>query len=299
MGQLEIIVVDNGSIDGSADIARRMSARVIIVESARVSELRNQGAAQATGKVLAFVDADNEIVPGWTDAALDNLQMDAVGATGAAYSAPGDGTWVQREYGYLRGTARGRHDVEWLASGNLAVWANTFEAIGGFDASLDTCEDMDFCNRVRARGLRVVSDARLGSVHHGDPRTLRDLFISERWRGLDNLRVSFRSPISWAALPSAIIPIVDVVMLGVVCASLLAALSVGKAGLVVATAALLMISVGSCLKVLRAAIREGDLYRVGLLRTFMVACVYDMARALALVTRVHHRKAQSIHDPMP
>ena len=70
-----------------------------------------------------------------------------------------------------------------------------------------------------ASGLRVVSDARMESVHHGDPSTLTELFIGELWRGRDNLRVSFRKPLSVAALPSALIPVVDIVMLGVAMAA--------------------------------------------------------------------------------
>jgi hypothetical protein len=110
--------------------------------------------------------------------------------------------------------------------------------------------------------------------------------------------VSFRRPISWAALPSAIVPVVDVAMLGVACAALLATPSVGKAGPVVAASALLVIAVGACLKVLRAAIREEGHTPVDLLRTFVVACVYDLGRALALVTRARHRNVQSIHGPV-
>jgi glycosyltransferase involved in cell wall biosynthesis len=236
-GPVEIIVADNGSTDGSVDVARRHGARVIVHADLRVSQLRNRAAESASGEVLAFVDADNEIVPGWTSAALDTLQSGGIGAVGAPYQPPSDGTWVQRAYGCLRGNARGRQDVAWLGSGNLAVTRKTFEALRGFDAALNTCEDVDLCGRIRASGLRVVSDARMESVHHGDPRTLTELFKGELWRGRDNLRVSLRKPLSIAALPSALIPVVDIVMLGVAMAGLVGALLVWPRSLLLFNAA--------------------------------------------------------------
>src|SRR5437867_1161912 len=61
----EIVVADNGSSDNSVNVARREGAEVIVVAGVRVSELRNVAARRATGDILAFVDADNEIVPSW------------------------------------------------------------------------------------------------------------------------------------------------------------------------------------------------------------------------------------------
>ena len=191
----------------------------------RVSELRNRGGAPRHRDVLAFVDADNEIVVRLGLCGDRDSAMPRVGAVGALCHAPVDGTWVQRAYGYLRGRTEAQHDVAWLGSGNLAVWRQVFDAVGGFDTSLETCEDVDLCHRIRASGLRIVSDARLGSVHHGDPRTLSDLFASERWRGRDNLRVSFRRPVVWASVPSAIVPIVDALMLGAAVLGMVAALA--------------------------------------------------------------------------
>jgi glycosyltransferase involved in cell wall biosynthesis len=167
-GSVEIVVVDNGSIDGSPDVARRFGASVVVAEG-RVSELRNIGAARATGDVLAFVDADHEIGAGWLVAAREVLGKPRVGAVGATYRPPLHGTWVQQAYGQLRGHAAGQHEVDWLGSGNLAVWRHAFEQVGGFDISLEACEDVDLCQRIRAAGHRLVSDARLDTIHHGDP----------------------------------------------------------------------------------------------------------------------------------
>lgn len=290
----EIIVVDHGSTDGSVAVAEDHQATVLSVpEAARVSELRNRGARQATGQVLAFVDADNEIVAGWAVAALETLCQPNVGAVGAMYLAPLDGTWVQRAYGALRGRAKGVHDADWLGSGNLAVWREAFEAAGGFDTSLDACEDVDFCQRLKARGVRLVSDARLKSVHHGDPATLRALFDGERWRGRDNVRVSFRRPVAWASVPSAVIPVLDLVALAAIVVGLLALPASPGVGVMLAFSAVLVIVSGTWVRVVRALLREGATRGATILQVLVVASVYDLARAVALVTRTPHRTTRS------
>jgi GT2 family glycosyltransferase len=298
-GHHEIIVVNNGSSDGSADVARRLGARVLdIVDDVRVSELRNRAAGAATGDVFAFVDADNEIVSGWTRAALESLRLPAVGAVGALYLAPLDGTWVQRAYGYLRGRADGQHETQWLGSGNLAVWRKAFDTVGGFDTTLEACEDVDFCQRLRAAGMRLVSDARLKSIHHGDPETLSDLFVAERWRGRDNLRVSLRGPLRMAALPSAIIPIVDVAMLAAAAVGIIAALALVRNGLILTFMAMAIIVGAASLRVIRAVVRHRGVRGVAILQLMMVVCVYDVGRALALVTPAAHRGVRADAPPI-
>jgi GT2 family glycosyltransferase len=58
----------------------------------------------------------------------------------------------------LRGRHQGCAIVEWLGAGNMAVEAAAFHDVGGFDARLQTCEDVDLCKRLRAAGRLIVAD---------------------------------------------------------------------------------------------------------------------------------------------
>ena len=285
---VEVIVIDNGSVDASADVARQVGARVLSITGKPVAGLRNDGARESSGDVLAFVDADHEIAPGWLAAAVSTLETrpDAA-AVGSLCWPPPSPTWVQRMYDALRGRPPGLLDVEWLGAGNLAVRREAFEAVGGFDVALEACEDVDLSNRLRKAGWRLVSDARLRSVHFGDPETLGRLFRGELWRGRDNLRVTLRGPISPRSVASALIPLGS--LAGLVAVVLGVALIPAGAGWI-ALAALLLLGALSALRAGRILRR---LDRIGwreAIQAYVVALTYDTARALALVLRAAHRR---------
>lgn len=280
-----IIVVDNGSTDGTATAARALGATVLERPGLKVGELRNQGAAAARTPLLAFVDADHEIAPGWMAAALAALDDGRVAGTGAPYTSPPRPTWVQRLYDAFRAHRPAPHDVAWLGAGNLVVRADVFRAVGGFDTTLEACEDVDFCQKLTGAGHVLRCEPAMRSVHYGDPRTLRALFKSELWRGRGNLRVSLRGSLTPSSLPSIVIPIVD-----------LAALAAAALGLVVWSPLLIVAAAGAFLGLagLRAFMLWKRLDRSSLAdlgRAFAVASTYDLARALALVSRTPHRRA--------
>ena len=284
----DVLVADNGSTDDTPAVAKRAGARVLDLPGLKVSELRNRAAMSASGDLLGFVDADHEISPGWSDAAVQILMDPTIAAAGAMYTSPGR-TWVQAMYGALRGETRGAADVPWLGSGNLVVRRAAFDSVGGFDASLEACEDVDLCQRLRLRGWRIVGDERLRSVHFGDPSSLSDLFRAERWRGRDNMTVSLRGPLSWRDIPGLATPILT--LMG------MAAILVSPLGVIVGIRPLLLAGGGAIiagglavLKSLHIAVRAGRYSPTFLLQAFVVICVYHLARALALISRAgHHR----------
>jgi len=282
---IEVIVADNGSTDRSAEVAREAGAAVISLPDRPVSVMRNEAALGARAELIAFVDADHEVAPHWTTAVLDAIDRPAVWAVGANYHAPSDGTWVQRIYDAFRDHAPGTRTADWLPSGNLVVRKTAFEAVQGFDTTLESCEDVDLCRRLRAAGGTLVESEAIRSIHHGDPRTLRGLFLAELWRGRDNLRVSLRERLTLRSAPSVAIPIAHLAAAGLTAAGLIRAVLTGNSSWVIAG---LTIAAGlTTFRATRLFVRLGGRLR-DVPRVWLVAAVYDAARALALVARVGH-----------
>jgi GT2 family glycosyltransferase len=284
---VEVIVVDNGSSDGSPELARSRGARVLEEPGKRVAALRNRGASISTGEFLAFIDADHAISPEWLSAVEEAFRSQAIAAVGYPYTAPRDGTWVQRCYNGLREHRPGRHDVKWLGSGNLLIRRGVFEELGGFDEGLETCEDVELCFSLGARGHRIVSDSRLQSVHFGDPATLSGLFHAELWRGRDNLQVSLRHFSSWRDIPSIAMPITLLVALVV----MLITMSLGAWAITIVAAVALLIPPIARTVIIAKRIGEAGIDVA--IRTFFVAFTYELARAAALVMRKGHRRASN------
>jgi GT2 family glycosyltransferase len=190
---------------------------------------------------------------------------------------------VQQHYDGLRSRPERREDVAWLGSGNLAVRRSVFERVGGFNTSLIACEDVDLCNRITAAGHRIVADPDLRSIHFGDPKTLKALFFGELWRGRDNLRVTLSGPRTFRHLRSALIPVADLLCL----LASIAAIATGHLllALLFVAAALLPAAMRAAV-ILKRRLRRDAL---AVAQAMAVAVVFDLARALAILTRASHR----------
>lgn len=172
----EIIVVDDDSIDATADVARSAGARVISVRLRQIAAVRNAGARQATGEILVFVDADT-VLPGETlCAALAAIAEGAVGG-GAKLAFDGrTGGWVRWSLPLLNRLGR---RLRWAAGCFLFVRREVFERLGGFDERYFAAEEIVFSRALKRQGpLVIVDQPVLTSGRKGSGRVfLRTLWL--------------------------------------------------------------------------------------------------------------------------
>jgi glycosyltransferase involved in cell wall biosynthesis len=198
-------VVDNGSTDQTVTIARDMGAQVFEQPEFTISGLRNFGASQSSGQILVFLDADCTVTPSWFLKASVYLQRADVACFGSPPGVPDNATWVQKGWFPVRKKKQDLCETDWLESMNMFVRREVFNAVGGFDESLITCEDYDLSMRLKQHGL-IISDSSIVAVHHGEAATVSHFFRKELWRGKSNFAGMLQHGLTLAELPSLVAP---------------------------------------------------------------------------------------------
>ena len=168
---ITLIVVDDGSSDGSGDVARAAAGGPKVVRHERAvgpAAARNAGAALVTTPLVAFLDSDVMPRDGWLDSCLAHL--DALGASrvdlvapriiGLAY--PG-GSAIER-YEHVRSPLDLGAEpsliapltkVAYVPAAALVMRADAFRSVAGFDAALHVGEDVDLLWRLHAAGASM------------------------------------------------------------------------------------------------------------------------------------------------
>lgn len=290
---IETIVVDNQSTDGTCAVAARHEARVVTVAPGRASRARNGGARAAAGDWLAFIDADCELPPDWLEKCGRHLDDGSAVAVGAKLRAPGIGaTWVERAWHAIldAGAPQRPAVARWLPGFNLLVRKRDFDDVGGFDEGLVTCEDCDLSYRLATRGKLVV-DPEPATAHHGESKTLSQLFHREAWRGQGNLRLAMSRLGDWRNWISLALPVASMIgMAGAVAFAVLAASH--RAGFWPFGAACLVLCLLPFGLLLTRVFRRAPAKMLP--RIFAVFAVYLAARAMGLflsAPRVAHEEA--------
>ena len=176
-GVLEVVVVDDG---GEADIAPIVEAndgdkvpmRLVRQEHAGLSAARDRGVAESRAEIVAFLDDDVFVAPGWASAMLgvfDRYGPDGVAGKIDLHAEGPIPRWLTRPRRRYVGELDLGPQTRWLAreetpfGGNCAVTKAFHARVGGFSSALGRAgetlisnEEVDFFNRVRDHGGRLA-----------------------------------------------------------------------------------------------------------------------------------------------
>jgi N-acetylglucosaminyl-diphospho-decaprenol L-rhamnosyltransferase len=197
-GVAEIVVVDNGSVDGSLATLDADDTSVRVERTGRnlgYGTAVNRGAALLTTPYVLVVNPDIVIDPGAVDAlgkALDaEPDVAVVGpairdvagepypsarsfpsfTVGAGHAFVGliwpDNRWTRRYRGSPPDAPAGVREADWVSGACCLVRREAFESVGGFDEGYFMyVEDLDLCWRLRRAGWRVLYEPAAAAVHH-------------------------------------------------------------------------------------------------------------------------------------
>jgi GT2 family glycosyltransferase len=169
--QDELIVVDNASLDASADVARRHGVRVERLQrNIGFGAACNHAARQSEADMLVFLNPDTMPLPGWLDGLLDGLRhADLVTAKLLHLSDPSridafgndlhiSGIPTCRAWGEPSTSRTSVEDVAAVSGACFAIRRSLFEQLGGFDERLFLYyEDDDLSLRARLAGFRCIA----------------------------------------------------------------------------------------------------------------------------------------------
>ncbi len=150
----EIIVVDDGSTDATADIAKSLGANVVFVSLHNIGAVRNAGAKVATGTVIFFLDADTLLPEKTLQAAMNAVSTGALGGGASVAFEPGMSLFQRVLAGLF--AFMWQRVFKWAAGCSIFVRRDVFEEFGGFDPQYFAAEERYLSNEIKARGKFVI-----------------------------------------------------------------------------------------------------------------------------------------------
>jgi cellulose synthase/poly-beta-1,6-N-acetylglucosamine synthase-like glycosyltransferase len=175
----EIVVVDNGSSDGTAAVIRARPVRYLREGRRGVSNARNRGIAESTGEILAFVDADCLVEPQWLTELVRPFEDPDVGSVAGDLQHAPPTTAAERQAARMLGNWQRfafTSNPAYPITANAAYRRDVLEEIGPFDPHMTRAQDVELGLRFQERSGRRLVYAERATAHHRHRSTQRGFF---------------------------------------------------------------------------------------------------------------------------
>ena len=177
---IEVIVVDDGSADKSADIAREHGVKVLRQENSGPGAARNTGVDEASAEIIAFFDADNVAASSWLKEAIALFNDEKTAGVGCSYyllNKENDLTKISAMQGpFRRRYCAGRTD--YVDTYGCLYKKSILKEVGGFDSRMRYGEDMELSGRVINKGysFHFINKPLIGMAFRS---TLREYVLNQ------------------------------------------------------------------------------------------------------------------------
>lgn len=153
--QVQTIVIANRCTDDTAEIAAEYGAEVVINEDKCISSIRNAGARAAKGEIIVTIDADSIMSAGSLTEIREMLESGKYvgGGTKAKFERMSVGIFFSSVYVALNLAPMMIKSKAALSGGMFWCYKKDFDAVGGFDESLVSLEDLDFAAKLNRLGI--------------------------------------------------------------------------------------------------------------------------------------------------
>lgn len=200
----EIIVVDDGSNDGSAQIARSLGARTIVQRNAGAPAARNAGIGAACGEWIAFTDSDCTVSRRWLETLLAaaRSQAQSIGAAGKTLGFKSE-TPAARFVDAMGGLDAQRHlqhpVYPFAPTANALYRREYLLAVGGFDTRYATYDACDLHTRLLQRFSGAFPYEPHALVLHRHRATWRGYFRQQFFYGVGYAQFILAHGVRWGA----------------------------------------------------------------------------------------------------
>jgi cellulose synthase/poly-beta-1,6-N-acetylglucosamine synthase-like glycosyltransferase len=165
----EVLVVDNGSSDGTATLIQSRPVRYLREQKRGVSNARNRGIAESRGEILAFVDADCLVEPQWLTELVRPFADQEVGSVAGDLQHAPPTTAAERQAARMLGNWQQfafNSNPAYPITANAAYRRDVLDRIGPFDPHMTRAQDVELGLRFQERsGLRLAYAERATARH--------------------------------------------------------------------------------------------------------------------------------------
>ncbi|MEW5926326.1 MAG: glycosyltransferase [Gemmatimonadota bacterium] len=178
-----VVVVDDGSTDGTGEVCERYLPRIEYVRqpNSGVSAARNRGMEALAEDAVLFLDSDDVLDPEWLGRAVERCAAAQAGGSRVGF-VYGDHVLFEDGGAYEKTIRIETIDVEGLLRDSLLIPSGTLatraclEAVGPFDGRVNTCEDWDYWLRAALQGFEFLHVEGVAFRHreHGESASKRE-----------------------------------------------------------------------------------------------------------------------------